>query len=229
MISSQRIFFTSPVSGWANRISTVFPPACVSGFVEATSLVQSYIVHHPPVCVCVSRLCIMANIHGQRTFTQKHCTLLNMGSALMLRRFHCDTILLFFFQASSGLSVWVKPVQPKGSVAIAFLYVREDGGPFLIKYNLTDLGLNSTSEYNITEVFQSKFLGNYKPHQTFSCHVNPTGVYLIKATPLGKNDITMERQQLIWEKIRRRHDKLSKKEYRFGPIKREESFRKIRK
>ena len=113
----------------------------------------------------------------------------------------------------------MKPVVPKGSVAIAFLYVREDGGPFIAKYKLTDLGLNSTSGYSIQEVFQSKTLGNYKPQQTFSCHVNPTGVYLIKVTPLGDSDVTMDRQMLIWEKIRRRHTKFQKKKYKFGHIK----------
>ena len=80
--------------------------------------------------------------------------------------------------------MWTKPVLPDGSLAVAFLYVMQSGGPIKVTFNLNQLNLTSPSGYQITEVFEGKDLGNFHSSQNFSCYVNPTGVYVIKATEL---------------------------------------------
>ena len=75
-------------------------------------------------------------------------------------------------------------MKPVGTYAVAFLYEQEWGGPTLASYSMMELGLDHTPGYNITEVFDQKHLGCYKPKDVFTCLVNPMGVYLIKAVPL---------------------------------------------
>ena len=83
--------------------------------------------------------------------------------------------------------MWTKPVLPNGSLAVAFLCTKQDGGPIKVTFNLNQLNLTSPSGYHITEVFEGKDLGNFHSSQNFSCYVNPTGVYVIKATELKAN------------------------------------------
>ena len=80
------------------------------------------------------------------------------------------------------MSVWVKPVTPRGSAAVAFLYEAQSGGPAKVALTLSDLGLKNTAGYDVMEAFDGKHLGVFKPNMTFSCFVNPTGVFLIRAT-----------------------------------------------
>lgn len=90
---------------------------------------------------------------------------------------------LFLSLQNGDLSIWVRPVSPPGSAAVAFLYTGQSGGPTKAVVTMATLGLNMTSGYDVTEVFDGKDLGHVKPNETFCCYVNPTGVYLIKATP----------------------------------------------
>ncbi len=90
-----------------------------------------------------------------------------------------------FFQKGK-LSIWNKPVTPKGSHAIAFLYTAEQGGPTRVNVKTNEMGLNPSVTYRIVEVFHQKVLGTFGPADTFSCFVNPTGVYLVKAEPVSR-------------------------------------------
>ena len=73
---------------------------------------------------------------------------------------------------------------PMGSFAIAFLNTIEYGYPLKAWTVLSDIGLSHPSGYNITEVFEEKHIGLFKPRDNFTCYVNPTGVQLYKAVPL---------------------------------------------
>ena len=52
-----------------------------------------------------------------------------------------------------------------------------------VSTNLTDIGLKPQQTYRITEVFEDLPLGKFMGNSNFTCRVNPTGVYLVKATP----------------------------------------------
>ena len=76
-------------------------------------------------------------------------------------------------------------------------------------FPLTQLNLTAPAGYNITEVFDGKNLGVFKATQNFSCHVNPTGVYVIKATKLTAKE-SRQSKILMYEQI---HVKLYKTLY----------------
>ena len=50
-----------------------------------------------------------------------------------------------------------------------------------VNFKLSDAGLQSPGGYNFTEIFDGVFLDIFKPSQNFTCLVNPTGIYFIKA------------------------------------------------
>lgn len=61
----------------------------------------------------------------------------------------------------------------------------EGGYPIKASANMAaDLQLTSPGGYDIIEVFANKSLGQFKPLDNFTCFINPTGVYLIKAQPV---------------------------------------------
>ena len=80
------------------------------------------------------------------------------------------------------VQIWMKPVKPKGSFALALIYTNISGGPSKVSVKLMDLGMHTASSYNFTEVFEGRHIGVYKPWYTFNAEVNPTGVLFIKAT-----------------------------------------------
>jgi len=57
--------------------------------------------------------------------------------------------------------------------------------PQKVSAKLSDLGLNSASGYNVTEVFDDKFIGTFKPNDSLTVVVNPSGVFFGKAVSLG--------------------------------------------
>ena len=58
------------------------------------------------------------------------------------------------------------------------------------------------------QVFDNEKLGQFKGSQNFTCRVNPTGVYLVKATPIHHNeednDISVVNQIKEWSGILRK-------------------------
>ena len=86
---------------------------------------------------------------------------------------------------SGQVRIWRKPLsKPAGSFALALLYMNVSGGPSKVSIKLQDLGLTTAGAYNLTEVFDGTFLGQYKPWYYLDCEVNPTGVLFILATAL---------------------------------------------
>lgn len=71
---------------------------------------------------------------------------------------------------------WVLPaVGGKQSAAIAFLNRRTDGTPTKISAVLRDIGLGSTTGYQVQELFDGRTLGFYEPDDRLSVLVNPSG------------------------------------------------------
>ena len=80
------------------------------------------------------------------------------------------------------ISIWTRPVVPKGSYAIAVLNTVESGSPVKVTFTLADIGIPQGT-YDITEVFEDKDIGQFRSSDQFSCRVDPTGVFLMKAKP----------------------------------------------
>jgi len=84
------------------------------------------------------------------------------------------------------ISVWVKPIVPAGSVAVAVLNRSSSGPPRLHRLRLGDVAPGpsaSVSRYRVTEVFDARFVGVFKPTHHIEVRVNPTGVYFLTAVP----------------------------------------------
>merc|ERR1719154_908935 len=82
------------------------------------------------------------------------------------------------------IHVFTRPVTPvyqgNTSMAVAFLNRWTQGTPLEVKSTLNTLGLTHPGGYQAFEVFSGRNLGMFKPNDTFSGSVNPTGVLLIR-------------------------------------------------
>lgn len=85
---------------------------------------------------------------------------------------------------TGNIQLWTKPILPEGSYAFAALNTGSGGTPDKVSIKLSDLGFNNPSGYNVTEVFDGKSYGLFKPSDYFNCIVNPSGVFFGKATVL---------------------------------------------
>ena len=94
---------------------------------------------------------------------------------------HClDNIIVFvsFFQFNK-LEFWVKPIVPKGSLAVVLLNTETFGNGSPVSISADEVGMVDPRGYNVTEVFEGQNLGIFKPDTTFTTHVYPTSVYMI--------------------------------------------------
>ena len=57
--------------------------------------------------------------------------------------------------------------------------------PQKVSLRLSHLGLEHDAGYNVTEVFDNKHVGLFKPHNVLSVMVNPSGVFFGKAVAVG--------------------------------------------
>jgi len=73
---------------------------------------------------------------------------------------------------------------PVGSVAVAVLNRSSFSGPRAFNFSLAELVPNpSVSRYRVTEVFEGRFIGIFKPKHRIAVRVNPTGVSFVTAVP----------------------------------------------
>ena len=54
---------------------------------------------------------------------------------------------------------------------------------FRVSISLKDLGVTSSGNYTVYEVFDNQKLGMFRVTDTVSVHVNPTGVFFGKVVP----------------------------------------------
>jgi hypothetical protein len=83
---------------------------------------------------------------------------------------------------SGDIQIWTRPVTPVGSYAFAILNFGR-AMPSTVSILLSDLGITSSSRsYNVTEVFDDKYIGLFTPTCRLTVRVNPSGVFFGKAT-----------------------------------------------
>lgn len=82
------------------------------------------------------------------------------------------------------VKVWIRPIMPRGSFALVFLYTNISGGPKKVSLKLQDIGMVTAAAYNFTDVFTGSHVGIYKPWYTFNTEVNPTGALFLSAIAL---------------------------------------------
>ncbi|KAK3597113.1 hypothetical protein CHS0354_021221 [Potamilus streckersoni] len=83
-----------------------------------------------------------------------------------------------------NIQVWTRPILPKGSVAVVLVNLGSGGSPAQVTLPLNTIGLTYPMGYRFTETFDGGNLGQYKPADTFTCFVNPTGVFMFTANLL---------------------------------------------
>lgn len=93
-------------------------------------------------------------------------------------------MLLFDKLDDGAIQVWTRPILPRGSYAIATIFTKTIGYPIKISTKLSDIGLRSSRGYNITEVFDDIFQGEFKLNQNYTRRINPTDIDLVIAREL---------------------------------------------
>ncbi|XP_053399399.1 alpha-galactosidase A-like isoform X2 [Mercenaria mercenaria] len=78
-----------------------------------------------------------------------------------------------------GLQLWVKPIMPKGSLAIVFFNTNAFGSGSAISSAAGDIGMTDSRGYQVTEVFTGKDLGTFKPDTKLKTRVFTTDAYMI--------------------------------------------------
>lgn len=86
--------------------------------------------------------------------------------------------MIFFFQFK-GIQLWVKPILPKGSLAIVFFNTNNFSSGSPISVQASDIGMANSRGYQVTEVFKGKDLGTFTPDMKLNFRVFPTDVYMI--------------------------------------------------
>ena len=93
--------------------------------------------------------------------------------------------------AGQNIDVYSRPVFPvhngASSVAVAFLNKWTAGTPLKVSFKLSDLGMDHPGGYRATEIFTGDDLGYFKPGDTFTGAVNPTGILLVKFSLLSSH------------------------------------------
>ena len=97
------------------------------------------------------------------------------------KMFPFDDVIMIFFPQSGSFEVWRKPLVDS-SVAFALLNLGTDGTSMPVGVKISDLGLTDPSGYRITDVFTNTVVAKVTANETFTAKVNPTGIFLGKAT-----------------------------------------------
>ncbi|KAK7097796.1 hypothetical protein V1264_004724 [Littorina saxatilis] len=118
-----------------------------------------------------------------RTITQEALAILKSKDVIAINQDPLGIQALRLYAVPNSISVWVKPLVDN-STAIAFLNENNEGRPTQLKTTLSDIGLKNSNGYNITELFDGKAMGMYKPTSPFDVLVDPTGILLLKAVPM---------------------------------------------
>ncbi|XP_076446682.1 alpha-N-acetylgalactosaminidase-like [Babylonia areolata] len=82
-----------------------------------------------------------------------------------------------------NIELWVRPISPAGTFAIAVVNYSQGGGPNRVQLSLASFGLKG-SKYNVTEVFDGKSVGVFSLTDKMTISVNPSGVFFAVAKGL---------------------------------------------
>ncbi|KAF5271102.1 hypothetical protein FQA39_LY08240 [Lamprigera yunnana] len=95
----------------------------------------------------------------------------------------------YLLNRTSGIEIWVKPVGPVKngilSYAVAYQSRRASGYPYAIAVRIGDLKLTHKYGYTVKNLFEPSFKERIlKTDEQFIIRVNPSGVVLLKFTPI---------------------------------------------
>jgi len=107
-----------------------------------------------------------------------------MGMQVDMTAYISSCHVYLCFVQYGDVELWTRPILPAGSQAFVVLNLGANV-PQKVAVKLTDLGLNRAAQYNVTEVFDDKFIGTFKPDDELTVVVNPSGVFFGKAVCLG--------------------------------------------
>ena len=96
-----------------------------------------------------------------------------------------NTRVYVFQLYNDTFHIWTRPITPTGSYAVAAVYSKQQGYPIRVSMPLSAINLNAPQGYNITEVFDDIAVGYLKPNQNLTYTVNPSGIYLLRATVMN--------------------------------------------
>lgn len=88
--------------------------------------------------------------------------------------------------ASGAIEIWTRPVTPVladgfHSFAIVFFNRRDTGNAEDVGVRLRLIGLRYPNGYRVTDLFDNKFKGTFRPGDHIGVRINPTGVVMLKA------------------------------------------------
>ncbi|CAL1543439.1 unnamed protein product [Lymnaea stagnalis] len=84
-----------------------------------------------------------------------------------------------------SVQVWLRPVLPKGSYAIALLNENQGGYYTSVTISLGDLGVTDNAVYKLTEVFSGNYIGTYGIKDEVVIKVDVSSVFFGKYTRTG--------------------------------------------
>uniref|UniRef100_V5H2W3 Putative alpha-galactosidase/alpha-n-acetylgalactosaminidase n=2 Tax=Ixodes ricinus TaxID=34613 RepID=V5H2W3_IXORI len=95
-------------------------------------------------------------------------------------------------QAQNGVEIWRRPITPLvANSAFSFALVAFNrnimGGAIDVPIQLKSVGLLHGPGYRVTDLFESKFLGVFRPEEYLVVKVNPSGVAMVKAEAIDLN------------------------------------------
>lgn len=133
-----------------------------------------------------------------RRLSRPICLTRNNNEARFMLRW-----IMIWFQQKWPLMIWAKPLQNPllGSAVIAIVNRAKTGGPIATEFTLfalltskefpispSELAINNVSSYHVTELFDNRYLGRFKPLAKMRVDINPSGVYLIRLVPATGDD-----------------------------------------
>ncbi|XP_046575089.1 LOW QUALITY PROTEIN: alpha-N-acetylgalactosaminidase-like [Haliotis rubra] len=86
---------------------------------------------------------------------------------------------------AGAIQVWRKPLAVNGTFAVAVLNTDNQGMPTKVTLTPAQIGVPNPNGINITETYDNVHVGAFKPGQSFTLSVNPTGIFLATVVPLS--------------------------------------------
>ncbi|KAH9496010.1 hypothetical protein Btru_014898 [Bulinus truncatus] len=84
-----------------------------------------------------------------------------------------------------GIQIWLRPVLPAGSYAMAILNLNNGGYPSTVSVSLAKLGVTGNDHYYLNEVFSGLYLGGFNVNDSYTVKVDVSSVFFAKYKKWG--------------------------------------------